>query len=90
MSYARIRGTGSYLPERVVTNSALAEIMDTSFALQALTAEHLVRARDPTRLVNTEHLGSRRRGMLSTLPSSTRSATPSRFGRYGRLLVLLV
>ena len=30
MSYPRITGTGSYLPERVVTNSELAASMDTS------------------------------------------------------------
>ncbi|WP_043768284.1 beta-ketoacyl-ACP synthase III [Algiphilus aromaticivorans] len=30
MSYARIRGTGSYLPERVVTNSELESRIDTS------------------------------------------------------------
>ena len=32
MTYARIVGTGSYLPERVVTNSELAENLDTSDA----------------------------------------------------------
>ena len=30
MTYTRIAGTGSYLPERVVTNSELAKTMDTS------------------------------------------------------------
>ena len=30
MKYARITGTGSYLPEKVVTNADLEKIVDTS------------------------------------------------------------
>ncbi|MGB0867784.1 MAG: 3-oxoacyl-ACP synthase, partial [Granulosicoccaceae bacterium] len=32
MTYARIAGTGSYLPERVMTNEELSTLVDTSDA----------------------------------------------------------